>query len=129
MTPEGGILRNSAGSHVAYGVQIVVFTPATGGRSSVSLEDATAQMIAGFQDNNPSMKLARDLGRVRVDGKNALSRVYGNASPLGGREFDWIVTVMRPEGLTAFIFVAPEEDFSYYQRTFENIIGSVDFRN
>jgi Zn-dependent protease with chaperone function len=129
LTPEGGILRNSAGSHVAYGVQIVVFTPATGGRSSVSLEDATAQMIAGFQDNNPSMKLARDLGRVRVDGKNALSRVYGNASPLGGREFDWIVTVMRPEGLTAFIFVAPEEDFSYYQRTFENIIGSVDFRN
>jgi Zn-dependent protease with chaperone function len=129
LTPEGGIIRINNDSAVAYGAKIIVFTPPTDSRSGISLEEATAQLIQGFQRSNPSMRLARDGGRVRVDGKTALSRVYENESPVGGREYDWIITVMRPEGLTAFIFVAPEEDFSYYQRTFENIIGSVDFIN
>jgi Zn-dependent protease with chaperone function len=129
LTPEGGLIRSKNDSAVAYGAKIVVFTPRTDGRSGISLDEATTQLMQGFQRSNPYMRLARDGGRVRIDGKAALSRVYENESPAGGREYDWIITVMRPEGLTAFIFVAPEEDFSYYQRTFENILDSVYFRN
>jgi len=129
LAPEGGIIRSNNDSAIAYGTKIIVFVPRTDGRSGISLEEATAQLMQGIQRSNPYMRLTRDGGRVRIDGKAALSRVYENESPVGGREYDWIITVMRPEGLTAFIFVAPEEDFRYYQRTFEDIVDSVDFRN
>jgi hypothetical protein len=53
-----------------------------------------------------------------------------NDSPAGGRETDWLVTVLRPNGLLYyFVGVAPERDFSRYRTTFEQMIGSVRFNN
>jgi len=50
-----------------------------------------------------------------------------NESPLGGREYDWLVTVLQPEGLIYFVSVAPEADYNEYSRYFEKLIGSVRF--
>jgi hypothetical protein len=129
LTPEGGILRDNNDSAVAYGASIAVYTPEAGSRSGMSLEEATAQLMENLGRSNPSMRLVRDRGRIRVDGKRALSRIYENESPLGGRETDWVVTVMLPEGLTAFVFVTPERDFGDYERVFGKILDSVDFNN
>ena len=129
LTPEGGIVRNGNDSAIAYGASIAVYDPPSGGRSDTSLESATAQLMEGFQRSNPSMRRIREFSRVRVAGKSALSGLYENKSPLGGREIDWVVTVMRPEGLTAFIFVSPEPDYDAYRRVFEKILNSVDFIN
>jgi hypothetical protein len=41
----------------------------------------------------------------------------------------FLVTVMLPEGLTAFVFVTPERDFGDYERVFGKILDSVDFNN
>jgi len=54
--------------------------------------------------------------------------MFINNSPLSGREMDWMVTVLRPEGLVYFIFVAPEQEFGDYQRAFEEILDSVRFK-
>ena len=52
-----------------------------------------------------------------------------NQSPTGGRETDWIVTTMRPDGATYyFVGVAPQNDFSNYRRAFEDIVDSVKFK-
>jgi len=37
------------------------------------------------------------------------------------------VTTLRPEGLVYFVFVAPEGEFSQYQRAFQDMLGSVRF--
>ena len=129
LTPEGGILRNNNDSAVIYGASIGIFTIPDDGRSGLSLEEATARLMESFQRSNPSMRLIRNRGRIRVDGKSALSGDYENRSPLGVRELDWVITVMRPEGLVAFIFVAPDRDFDSYRRTFEKILDSVNFNN
>jgi hypothetical protein len=74
------------------------------------------------------MRKYKDNGTIRVGGQSALSILFTNDSPLGGREGDWLITVLRPEGLVYFIFVAPEQEFDNYQRAFEQILGSVRFR-
>jgi len=129
LTPDGGILNANDDSAIAYGVSVTVYDIPETDRAGIDLEEATSRLMEGLRRSNPSMRLIRDRGRIRVDGRRALSAVYENASPLEGREIDWVVTVMRPEGLTAFIFVAPEQDYEDYVRTFEKILDSIDFTN
>jgi hypothetical protein len=49
-----------------------------------------------------------------------------NDSPLGGNERDWLVAVLRPNGmLRYFIGVAPQRDFNQYRTVFDQIVTSV----
>jgi hypothetical protein len=93
----------------------------------LSLKEATDQLVESIRSSNASMSVSKDQGRIRVGGKSALSKILTNDSPLGGRETDWLVTVLRPEGLVYFVFVAPEQEFADYQRAFQQILNSVRF--
>jgi len=119
--PDGG--ANSSG--LAYGFIMSIFTPRSNGYSSVGLQEATNQLIESLRGSNPDMRVSREQGSIRVGGKNALSKILSNNSPAGGRERDWLVTVMLPDGLLYFVFVAPEAEFSEYQQTFQQILNSV----
>ena len=79
------------------------------------------------RSNAELCEFRRTRGRIRVGGKSALSKILTNDSPLGGRETDWLVTVLRPEGLLYFVFVAPEQEFADYQNAFQQILNSVRF--
>ncbi|MBN2243719.1 MAG: M48 family metalloprotease [Acidobacteria bacterium] len=127
LTPEGGIFRNGDDSVIAYGVSVSLVEIPAG--AETDLNDATDRLMESLRQSNPAMRLIRDQGRLRVDGKTGLSRIYENESPAGGREIDWIVTVMRPKGLMVFVFVAPERYFGEYERAFEKVLDSVDFTN
>ncbi len=129
VTPDGGILRSADTSAVAYGLSFSLFEIPSGSRSDTDLREATDGLMVSLKGSNPDLRLIRDQGGIRVDGKKGLSRIYENASPVGGREIDWIVTVMHPEGLIVFAFVAPEQYFNEYDRVFEKILDSVDFTN
>jgi beta-barrel assembly-enhancing protease len=138
VAPEGGIVSDA----LAYGMSISTFrphgtrlgqslSPPAGIQDTVTLDYATTQLIDELRRSNPNMRVMGDNGdnhRTRVDGEPALITEITNDSPLGGKELDWVVTVLRPDGLLYyFIGVAPERDFDRYVQTFQNIIASVRF--
>jgi beta-barrel assembly-enhancing protease len=125
LAPDGGIVD----SGIAYGVTMSIFTVRTDSRSSVGLAEATDQLMADLGNSNTGMRIAKDKGKIRIGGQTALSKILTNDSPNGGRETDWLVTVLRPEGLLYFIFVAPEPEFADYERAFQQILNSISFSN
>jgi peptidase M48-like protein len=129
MTPDGGVVSDSTGqASLAYGVIVNMFGPQEEVGSSLTLEPATDQLIESLARGNPDMRVTRQHERMRVDGHEAISTYLSNDSPLGGRETDWLVTTLRPDGVLYFICVAPQSDYSSYDRTFHNTISSVRFR-
>ena len=104
-----------------------IFTPRTDQRSQSGLKEATDQLIENLKSSNSGMNVVRDQGRIQIGGKPALSKLFSSDSQVGGRETDWLVTVMVPEGLVYCVFVAPEQEFSDYQSTFQQILDSIKF--
>jgi len=124
LAPDGGIISDGNNSALAYGATMAVFAPAG---NNVGLREATNQLIKGLQNLNSNMRITKDQGQIRIGGKTALWITLSNDSPLGGRETNWLVTVLQPEGLAYFVFVAPEKDFANYQDAFRQILNSVNF--
>ena len=127
--PEGGILDDGSGhAALAYGL-IVSVTKIQGNASdSNSLENGTRQVLEDLQKANPGMKIQRQGERVRLNGQPGLSTYLTNPSPADGRETDWVITVLRPEGLHTFVCVAPQTAYSNYDKTFSSILDSVRFK-
>ena len=126
LAPRGGIVESGGSEALAYGAIMSVYALDSGSRAG--LRQATDELVRELQSPNTSMRLSRDQGQIRVGGQAALSRLFTNDSPLGGREINWLVTSLRPEGLVYFIFVAPEQEFRDYQRAFQQILDSVYYR-
>ena len=126
--PDGGLIEGNDGKPgLAYGV-IVDVTKVPGDASDgKALEKATQELIGSLQKSNPNMKIARQSGRVRLNGQPALSTYLRNESPAGGEETDWLITVIRPEGLVSFVCAAPQKDYEKYDQTFSAILDSVRF--
>ncbi len=129
IVPEAGIVDDGRGNNaVAYGMIISVFEPDTNFSGNVTLVDATDQLIEDLHRSNPNLRVVRRHERVRMAGAQALSTYLSNNSPVGGRETDWLVTVQRPEGLVYFVCVAPDNEYSDYERAFQTMLDSVRFR-
>jgi hypothetical protein len=126
--PDGGLIEGSDGKPgLAYGV-IVDVTKVPGDASDgKAMEKLTQELIGTLQKSNPKMKIARQSGRVRLNGQPALSTYLSNESPAGGEETDWLITVIRPEGLVSFVCAAPQKDYEKYDQTFSAILDSVRF--
>jgi len=126
--PEGGVLDDGRGSAaLAYGMIVNIFSPHNDRGGRLTVEDATDQLIEDLRHSNPAMRIVRSHERIRLAGERALSTYLSNNSPAGGRETDWLVTVLRPEGLVFFVCVAPERDYDEYNRSFESMLNSVRF--
>jgi len=123
LAPDGGIINNGA---LAYGMMIATFEPHYDRQGQISLEEATDQLVDELRRSNPNMRVMRSHERTRVGRERGLSTELSNDSPAGGRETDWIVTVLRPDGmLYYFVGVATNREFSSYNRAFEDVIDSV----
>ena len=81
-----------------------------------------------MRQSNPNMRVERQREDLRVDGRAAISTYLSNDSPLGGKETDWLVTTMRPDGLLYIICVAPDNEYSSYERAFQDVMNSIRFR-
>ncbi len=126
--PEGGVLDDGSGhSNLAYGLIIGVAQAKGDPNDENALKSATGQVIQELQKSNPSMKITRQGERLRLNGQPGLSAYLSNVSPAGGQETDWIVTVLRPEGLVYFVCVAPQSAYDNYDKTFSSILDSVRF--
>jgi beta-barrel assembly-enhancing protease len=134
--------NGSVSGDLAYGMRIAVFEPrntyfpqnslnaqGTSSRTDrTTLSQATDELLDDLRQSNPNMRVVRTEERGRVDGEPSITMDITNDSPIGGRETDWLVTVLRPDGLLYyFIGVAPQRDFNRYEPTFEQMIASVRF--
>jgi len=128
LAPDGGI-GNDASGHgaLAYGLTLGT-APLQNADASNALDTATQQLVSGLQQANPNMKVTRQPARVRLNSQPALSTYLSNDSPIGGQETDWIITVVRPEGLVYFVCTAPTNDFHEYNKAFGDILDSVRFK-
>lgn len=131
VAPEGGIVDGGKGNaELAYGVSASLARlegqPPAG---EDALNAATQKLLESMQQENEGMEVVRAPKEVTLNGERALSTFLRNHSPEGGREIDWVVTVLRPEGLVHFVCVAPEVDYWKFQKTFEHILDSVRFQN
>jgi len=129
IVPPGGIIQDSRGNQSwAYGVIVSLYEPHTDRYGQITLEAATDQLVQELQRSNPRLRIARRHERVRIGGQNGLSTYLTNDSPVGGREYNWLVTVMRAEGVLYFLCIAPENEFDAYERSFQTMLESVRFR-
>ena len=128
LAPDGGVVQDRNGQDaLAYGMIVNVADPHGDPDAPNALEESTGRLLDELQHSNPGMRIQRQSQRVRLNGQRALSTYLSNDSPTGGQETDWIVTVLRPEGLLYFICVAPQREYPGYDATFVNILDSVRF--
>src|SRR6202047_676846 len=124
LAPDGGISQSGG---LAYGMIISVNRVKVDLNDPNALESITQQLIQDLQKANPGLRVARDSGRVKLSGEPGLSTYLANDSPAGGQETDWVITVLRPEGLLSFLCVAPRPAYPDYEKTFTAVLDSVRF--
>jgi Zn-dependent protease with chaperone function len=126
IAPAAGVGQNA----IAYGVII----SSAQNVDATSLEDATQGLIQNLQQTNPGLRIYDSPRKIQVDGADALSTMLAGNSPLQqeGRplaERDWLVTMQRPEGgMLHLVFIAPENDFSKLQPTFQKMLASLQVK-
>ena len=128
LSPPGGVIQPVRGdSGIAYGVVVNTFAAAQVNGRAASLDEATQQIIAILKKSNPRMKFMRQSNRENLGGSSALSTYLQNDSPIGGREADWLVTTLRPNGLFYVLCIVPQKEYDAYARSFRAIVHSVKF--
>ncbi len=128
--PERGVVQDAQGNQgLAYGAQVNLFEAHADRSGPLTVEEATDQLIEELRRPNPRLRVTRGHDRIRIGGVRGLSTFLSNDSPVGGRETDWLLTFMRPEGLLYFVFVAPEKDYDAYEAAFQGMADSIRFVN
>ena len=130
LAPDGGVVDSGRGqAELAYGVMVSIAkmegNPPAG---QDALQAATQKLITSLEEENADLKISRAPKPVTLNGQNALSTYFTGDSPNGGQETDWLVTVMRPEGLLSFVCVAPRDDYNAFNEAFTTILDSVRFK-
>jgi hypothetical protein len=123
-SPDGGISQKGG---LAYGMIVSVNQVQTDG-SEQALDNATRALLRELAKTNPGLKVTREPGPIELNGKRGLSTYLSNESPTGTEETDWVVTVLRPEGLVSFLCVAPKPAYPEYEKTFSAILDTVRFK-
>jgi hypothetical protein len=93
--------------------------------TAIALAAATDQLLATLKQSSPSLKISGARERIEMDGQIAFSQKMTSESPLGGLETDWLITVMRPQGILYFVCAAPASEYGDYEPAFEKFISSV----
>ena len=126
--PDGGVFADASGhSALAYGLSVGIAKLQGDSNATDALDTGTQQLIEGLQQSNPNLKIVRQPGKVRLNNEPGLSTYLTNDSPAGGKETDWLITVLRPQGLIYFVCTAPENQYQNYDKTCASILDSVRF--
>jgi hypothetical protein len=121
--PDGGVVTGRNGqSGLVYGVIVNMADP-----RGKTLQEATEGFIDDLRHSNSAVQVRGRREQMRMDGLDALSTYLTNDSTAGGKETDWVVTVLRPRGLLYIVCVAPENEFDSYRHAFETMVNSVRF--
>ncbi len=123
IAPKGGMNETS----VAYGVMINAYQPENSG----SLDQSTHELLTELRQSNPEMREVGQDENIRVNGTDAKSVQMVGVSPIQGndgkplREHEWLVALPdQGNQMLYLVFIAPAEDYSQLQPTFERMLHS-----
>ena len=126
IAPPAGVGSNA----IAYGVLI----GSGQDQNASSLDQATQDLVQSLQQQNSGMQTASQISSISVNGIEGRQIYLSGPSPVqrSGRQLterDWVVTVPRSQGgLMYLIFIAPQNDFSQLQRTYQKMLRSLQVR-
>jgi hypothetical protein len=139
MAPTGGMGDANGNSDIIYGAVINHYNPfgnidasnlrgmaSSGG--SVSLEDATNDLLTEIQRNSPYLQFADNSGqRVRMAGGSALAATLRGTDPATGlNERVTVVTrQLADDHLIYLLFITPEKDASRYSKVLNAMVNSM----
>jgi Zn-dependent protease with chaperone function len=91
------------------------------------LQSATQEVVQGLLQSNNYLRQAGGYQRTSVDGRDALATTLVGRSPITGRD-ERVTIVVTPLGGGQVFYMAavsPQSEYSYYQRTFNDILRSL----
>jgi hypothetical protein len=93
-----------------------------------NLRQGTEAFVSALLQNNPYLRQQTGYQRVTIDGRSGLATQLAGRSPLlGQNEIVTIYTVQLRDGNLAYIVaVAPQNDYRVYQRTFNDVVNSIN---
>jgi len=126
VAPPAGVGENA----IAYGAIVAIAQ----NPDSNSLDQATQALIQNLQQTNPGLRIYNSPQKVQVSGGEARSTMLEGNSPVqqNGQalpERDWLVTLATPDGgLLHLVFIAPENQFSQLQPTYQTMLDSLQVK-
>lgn len=136
--PEGGVGDLGGRTEIVYGAVINHYDPFgnTSGTylrpnssRSITLQDATNDLIAQIQKGGPHLRVIRGSGQqLSVDGKTAMAASLRGRNP--NTKIDERVTVVTralPDGHVMYLlFITPEAEASSYNRVLSTMVSSLN---
>ncbi len=123
VAPRGGYYEtgNRGNTSFTHGMEVGLIPNETH-----NLEQGTNELVDGFRQSNPDLRMDGNYRRDRIDGRNALTAYFTNTSDVTGqREVVALSTVqMRDGSLLYLIGVAPENEINTYDRIFRRAIDT-----
>jgi hypothetical protein len=126
IAPASGVQQGQRGLSVGYGAIVAFYKPQN---ANISLWQATDELVSQLRGGDPSMRAGREMpAETRVGGKSAIiTSLYTNSIFQGQTELDRMVTVAHPNGIMYIVLIAPEGERQYVDRTFDQMLKSVQF--
>lgn len=139
IAPEGGVGDANGRTEIVYGLVVNHYDPfgntpgsylrnGTSSRS-LTLQDATNDLIAQVRQNSPHLKVINGSGQqLKVDGKTAMAASLVGTNPNTRiNERVTVVTRALPDGHVIYVlFVTPEKDAARYNSLLSNMVASLD---
>jgi len=129
IAPADGIQSSRNGDDVSLGVMFDLFDISVPDRS-LTLEQATNRLIAYLIQRNESLHNVpgAETQALISDEPGLRTVMIGKSDTSNSSEVAWVVTRLYYQSLFYMVFVAPEDKFSTYQPTFEQMIRSIRMR-
>lgn len=137
IAPEGGIGNVGNKTEIVYGLMVNHYDPfgnnprtyLRGTSQSITLEDATNDLIAQVRQSSPHLRVISGSGQqFRLDGRTAMAASLRGRNP--NTNLDERVTVVTralPDGhLIYMVFVTPERDASRYSNVLNQVVQSLN---
>jgi beta-barrel assembly-enhancing protease len=124
--PPDGLVKSPNGKVLmTYGATADYYDPGP----NLSVGTATLKLVGYLHERDPNLewRSTQQQKSVRVNDSEGLITALRGKSPNGAPETDVLLTVARPQGLFFVLFVSPEQSFPQFQRTFEQMIGTIRF--
>lgn len=122
--PQGGYGSVQGQSVFSHGAMV-----GAAGVNSNNLRQGTDALVNSLLQNNSYLRQQGGYQRVTINGRQGLATQLAGRSPLlGQNEVVVVYTVPLGNGTLGYIVgVAPQNDYRVYQRTFNDVVNSVNF--